>query len=264
MKKHSISMVSKGVLLSSLWFVDSTLSLTQAQDYEFKRASPKELPVSVKSATVQAEVKVLNSDGATFAIRRIEPPVLPPPPSPPRVVGKLTPEQEEARDDRAKMHSKVFSPSIVVFPSGVSLLNWRAMDSDNVLQSFEAWVGFDLSSIHACSDFEVGLNHYTVLAFAYPATYHTRLGKDAPTPDELSHGYRLTLGDPENSEALEPLLSIIQLYTNEGDDIAADYAAFRAYFDAREKWETDNPEPVRDSEIRLWPVQSTEYSTEKK
>lgn len=236
------------------------------EEPEFAHPARHEVHETVKSAKVEAEVIVRRgSDRGAVVIRRIRPPAQSKQSRLRRQVQRPSSEKENELAVELKRLAvenpvtvKWFIPSIEVYESGVSLVRWQSPDQDGEWGGFEAWVALDLSTIRGCGSFQVGETAYDMLAL----TIDARSRRLVPEKGELVEKYRLTKGDSENEEALEPLLAIIQLYEQDGDDIAAVYEAIEARKAAWQKWKRENPAPVRDTEISFWPIQSTEYPTE--
>ena len=226
-----------------------------AEEIQARRPAPKEMPDAVKAARVLAQITVPGSaSGAPLTISRIEPPVLPtPPPPPPRIVSAFTEEQRAAMRAAAPLKNLLFSPTITVYPGGVSLVNWGVVDAEKGYQDYEAWLPHDLTSINVVGDFEVGRTRYSLMGFAHAAAGRA-LAREAPAAQSLTDGYRLAKGDPANIVALEPLRALAAIYKEEGAQLAATHAVLQARQRAYEEWERANPEPPRPAEIRFWRI----------
>lgn len=225
-----------------------------ASEIEARRPVRKELPQAVRAARVEAQVTVPGAaGGAPLTISRIEPPVLPAPEAPRRTVTAFTDEQRAAIRAAAPLRSLLFSPTITVYPGGVSLVNWGHVEPGKSYQAYEAWLPWDLSSIAVVGDFEVGRTRYSLMGFAHPAAGRA-LAREVPAPATIKEGYQLTKGDPGNAAALEPLRALTAVYKAEAPQLAATHAAQQERQRAWEAWEKQNPEPPRPAEIRFWKI----------
>jgi hypothetical protein len=223
-----------------------------AEEIAARRPAPKEMPAAVRHARVEAQIIAPGAaGGAPLTISRIAPPVLPAPPAAPRVVPAFTDAQRAAMRAEAPLKHLLFSPTITVYPGGVSLISWGHVDEAKDYQDYEAWVPHDLTSINTVGDFEVGRTRYSLMGFAHPATGRA-LEREAPTAAALAGGYHLTKGDAANAAALEPLRALLVIYKEEGAQLAATHAALQARQRAYAEWERQNPEPPRPAEIRYW------------
>lgn len=229
-----------------------------AEEIQARRPVPKEMPEAVRTARVDAKIVAPTAaGGAPLTISLIAPPSLPAQPAQPRVVSAFTAEQRAAMRAAAPLKNLLFSPNIMVYPGGVSLVNWGVVDTERGYQNYEAWVPYDLTSINSVGDFEVGRTRYSVLAFAHAAAGRA-LAREAPAAQALAGDYRLAIGDPANAAALEPLRALLAIYNEEGAQLAAIHAAMQARQRAYEEWERQNPEPPRPAEIRFWPITPSE------
>ena len=226
-----------------------------AEEIRLRRPASREIPAAVKEARVLSQVAAPQAaGGAPLTISLIEPPLLPAPTPQPRVVAAFTEEQRAAIRAAAPLQILNFAPTIMVYPDGVSLVQWGIVDKVKSYQEFTAWVPYDLTSISLAGDVEVGRTRYSVMGFAHPVTDRAR-EQDVPTAADLGGGYRLTKGDPANEAALEPLRALLAVYAAEGQKLTATYAALQARQLAWEQWEKENPEPPRPVEIRLWRIE---------
>jgi hypothetical protein len=141
-------------------------------------------------------------------------------------------------------------------------VTWWVADKET-WKEFSAWVATDLASINACGDIDVGRRRYMLMPTVYPGNARVMGQAKAPSLVDFGNGikFQLIKGDANNITALEPLNALLDIYAQEGEQIVADDAARKARQKAQSEWEKANPEPVRDTEIRFWPVQSKEYST---
>ena len=260
-----------GGLITVLVFVSGfLLKGTSAQEKsEFRHREPIEPPEAVKAAKLEAEVRVPGgANGGDLVIRRIQPPKLQLTTRDRRKLADPEKEGDEEIGERVEgakvtphLETKWFIPTIELYPDGLSLVNWQAQASGKDRRGYEAWVAIDLSSIQGCGDFQVENTAYNLIGVTYTASEQRKRSVIVPNRENLPDGYLVTKGDAGDADAMEPLLSLIQLYAQQGEDIVADHRAILARSAARNNWEKENPEPVRNAEISFWPLKSTEYST---
>ena len=239
------------------------LAQTSAED-EFRYPSPKEIPSAVAAARVEAEVRVKNSSGGgSLIMRRIQPPALVLEPLRPREVSTDASEEHIETEETTRvtnLSTKWFIPSIELHPDGVSLVRWQAWGRELGWRSFEAWVALDLSSIDGCGRFTVGNTTYELIPNTYRPPDSANRGVP-PKAGEMPERYLLTQGDANDQEGMEPLLAVIQLYAQEGDDIVQRHQQIVQRRAAWERWKEENPKPVTDTVISFWPIKSTEHPT---
>ena len=252
-----------GIALHLVPLSGIALAQTSADD-EFRHPAPKEVPSAVAAARVEAEVKVKSgAGGGNLIMRRITPPALVVEPQPPREVSTEASEERIEAEETARVtdHStKWFIPSIEIHPDGFSLVRWQAWGRELGWRSFEAWVALDLTSIDGCGRFTVGNTTYELI----PNTYRPPDSANRSVPPkagEMPEGYFLTQGDANDQEGMEPLLAVIQLYAQEGDDIVQRHQQIVQRRVAWERWKEENPKPVTDTVISFWPIKSTEHPT---
>jgi hypothetical protein len=227
---------------------------TLSEDLKASRPSPTELPEAVKAARVIAQVTVpRGANGAPLIISRIEPPALPKSPPQPRIVPAFTEEQRNAIRADAPRSVQLFSPTITVYPGGISMVTWSTGDTASGYQDYEAWLPHDLTTINIVGDFEVGRTQYTVIGLAQPAAGRA-LERKPPPPADLHAGYLITKGDPANTAATEPLRALSVIYQKESAQLAATHAAQLTRQQAVAKWERENPQQPRPAEIRFWHI----------
>lgn len=238
------------------------------------KAAPLEMPEAVAKARVQARTVVLKGaggpEGGNLIVEVTEPPVLVAPAPP--VARQIAPLSEEELAARAARRAaepneiRLFSPTVVIFDNGISLVRWWTADRKTGYQEYSAWVKQDLSSINACGDLTVGRTRYCMLSMVRRATdrFTGQFKPPALTDFKENTNIILTSGDSENQDAMRPLMALLAKYDSEGAQIEATAAAIKADQEARlawEAWEAAHPEPVADTVIKFWPVESTEYST---
>jgi hypothetical protein len=234
------------------------------------KAAPLELPEAVAKARVQARTVLKGAggpEGGNLIMEVIEPPVLVAPVQP--VAQPVAPLSEEELAARAVRRAaepnefRLFSPSVIVYDNGISLIKWWTADRLTGYQEYSAFVNLDLSSIFACGDLTVGRRRYCMMAMTHNASdrFVAQVKPPAITDFKEPTDIILTKGDPTNQEALEPLIALLSKYDTESGLIESTAAAIKADQEARKAWEAANPEPPTDSVIRFWPIQSTQYST---
>jgi hypothetical protein len=234
------------------------------------KAAPLEMPEAVAKARVQARTVLKGaggSAGGNLIVEVIEPPVLLQ--AAPVAALSAAPLSEEELAARAARRAaepnelRLFSPSVVVYENGVSLISWWTADRKTGYQEYSAFVNLDLSSIFACGDPTVGKRRYCMMAMAHKASdrFVAQVKPPALTEFKEPTDIILTKGDSTNQEALEPLMALLAKYDAESGLIESTAAAIKADQAARTAWEAEHPEPPEDSVIRFWPIQSTQYST---
>lgn len=233
------------------------------------KAAPLEVPEAVTKALVQARTILEGAGGAggNLIMEVIEPPVLPefiPVVAEPTI--PLSEEELAARAARRATEPKefrLFSPSVVVYENGISLVKWWTADRLTGYQEYSAWVKLNLESIHACGDLTVGKRRYFLMPTMHHATDRFVGMEQVPALTQFREPNDILLkkGDSTNHDAMEPLLALLEKYNTEGGQIASTAAAIKTDQEARTSWEAAHPEPPADMVIKFWPVESTQYST---
>ncbi len=237
-----------------------------AAEFRARRLASREIPAAVKRARPEAQVVApREANGAKLTITRIAPPALPP--EPPviaaRMVSPFTEAQRAAMRAAAPLQTLLLSPSIRVYPGGVSYVQWSWPSAQREYQDYAAWLPWDMSSIRECGDYEVARTRYCMEAYALPASPRElqRTAPSAATLRALPAGYLLVQGDPNNSAAHEPLRALVEIYKKEAPVLATAHAKSQLRHAQWENWEKENPEPIVDTEVRFWPIQSKAYPT---
>jgi hypothetical protein len=225
------------------------------------KAAPPVVPVEVMNARVTGQTVLKGGGGAgggDLIIQRIERPVFPPKLAVPAVVPQVpTKEALAARTARLALEPnelRLFSPTIVLFGDGVSLVRWGSSDGVKGYQQYAAWVRLDLSAINACPDLTVGRRRYCLMPMVFHATDRMVQQWKAPAPDSFQETTDIVLaeGDLENTASLEPLHALLAKFDSEGASIATAAAAIKAAHAARVSWEAANPAPPENTVIRFW------------
>ena len=235
------------------------------------KAVPPEMPEAVAKARVQARTVLKGAGGprgGNLIIEVIEPPVLEAPATPAAIpVAPLSGEELAARAARRAAEPnefRLFSPSVIVYDNGVSLIKWWTADRKAGYQEYSAFVNLDLSTIFACRDLTVGRRRYCIMAVTHHAS--DRFAAEAKPPGLTDFkdptDIILTKGDPTNQEALEPLMALLSKYDTESGLIESTAAAINADQEARSAWEKAHPPRPEDVVIKFWPIKSTQYSTQ--
>jgi hypothetical protein len=227
------------------------------------RAAPPELPEAVIKAGIldEAVTKGGPSQGKV-TIQRIAPPILPPVPEPIEVSKQvISPEWRAALRAAAPIELRLFSPTIICYPDGVSFIRWFSPQGD----TYEAWTKTpDLNSVYAAGDFTVERRRYLMMPLLLPG--NTRAAGPLKLPDpgqfKLPSDVVLVRGDSTDAAALEPLFGLLEMYDRDRDQIVAAAKAQQEAAEAQAAWEKANPTPATpDILIKVWPIQSTQYST---
>lgn len=239
------------------------------------QAAPVEIPEAVTKARVKAQTvtKGGGKGGGNLVVQVIEPPAfdaVTPVPAP--VVKRLSAEERAAKIAAAK-NERMFLPTVVIYDNGISLVRWWPTEKPGE-QEYFAWVNLDLSSIGSCGGFTVGQRRYNMLPLLTrgkkPLAIHRGVAtQELPavpgklTPPALTDFKKetdiiLAAGDPNNQDAMEPLLGLLAKYDTEGKLIEAAYTAIREDQKARTAWEKANPEPTTDTVIKIWEIPRSE------
>ena len=234
------------------------------------KAAPLEIPEAVKRSRVHAQTVLRGASGiagGNLILQRIDPPVLPKvvPAAAPAVTA-LSPEEWAARAARRAaepLELRLFSPTVIVYQNGISLIRWWTVDRFTGYQEYSAWVRLDLSSIYACGDLSVGSRRYCMMASMHHGTDRFLGPIKVPALSDFKDpmDILLTKGDSTNQEAMEPLVALLEKYDTEGEQIAATAARIKADQEAREAWEKVHPVRPEDEVIKFWPIKSSQYST---
>jgi hypothetical protein len=250
----------------SLLIFSLTPAIVSAQEPTTERnpwkAALPSVPEAVMNARVTAQTVLKGGGGAEggdLIIQRIERPVFPPKaPVPAPVIVPPTEEQLAARAARRASEPNVlllFSPTIVVFRDGLSLVRWGSVDRLKGFQQYAAFVRLDLSAIYACPDLTVGRTRYCMMPMMFHATDRMVQQWKAPDPSFFKEATDIVLaeGDPDNKTALEPLLALLAKFDTDGPQLQETAAAIKADQEARAAWEAEHAnDPPENTVIRFW------------
>lgn len=267
---------------------------------EYLPPAPKEFSKEVAEAPVHARAiaKQAGERGANLVMELVAPPAADadevPSSSPARPVNVApwTAEEREARRAAAPDRILLFTPSITLFDGGISRIAWSATfpnpgGGPPRFEDYVVWAPVNLESIRAVGDLMVGktrwlLSPSVTKAASQPQTASPAKGTspggsinhqpsaiNSPTladfngPGGPSGSILVEKGNAELSEGLEPVMALMAKYQDPAERarIAEDFAKMTAMQAAAEAWAKEHPEPVRDTVIKFWPVESTEYPT---
>jgi hypothetical protein len=227
------------------------------------RVAPPELPEAVKQAVILEEAVTQGGlSKGKVTIQRVVPPLLPPLPEA-QVVQSPAPDGEwrAALRATAPLELRLFAPTVICYADGLSFVRWTTSKGE----MFEAWTKMpDLSSIYAAGDFTVERCRYLMMPLMFQG--NTRAAGPLKLPDltqfKQPTDVILVRGDPANAAALTPLMGLLEMVERDGAMIAAAAKAHQEAAAAATAWEKANPPPDRpDVVIKVWPIQSTQYST---
>jgi hypothetical protein len=135
------------------------------------------MPEAVAKARVQARTVLKGAggpEGGNLIVEVIEPPFLVVPAPPVAQPFALLSEEElaarAARRAAEPNEFRLFSPSVVTYDNGISLISWWTADRKTGYQEYSAFVNLDLSSIFACGDLTVGRRRYCMMAMGHKAS----------------------------------------------------------------------------------------------
>ena len=262
--------------MSSLLTICLSPCLGWAQDIPRNpwKAALLEIPEAVTNARVKAQTvaKGGGTGGGNLVVQVIEPPAfIPVTPVLAPAVPRLSAEERAAKISAAK-NERMFLPTVVIYDNGISLVRWWPIENTGE-QEYFAWVNCDLSSIGSCDGFTVGKRHYSMLPLLTHgkkplATHRGAAVQEHPAVGELKPpaltdfkkktDIILSAGDPNNKDAMEPLLGLLAKYDTEGKLIEAADKAVKEDQKARAAWEKANPEPITDTVIKFWEIPSSE------
>ncbi len=251
---------------ASIVILSLTFPVLSAQELATERnpwkAAPPVVPEAVMNARVTAQTVLKGGGGAgggDLIIQRIERPVFPPKaPVPAPVIVPPTEEQLAARAAHRASEPNVlllFSPTIVVFRDGLSLVRWGSVDRLKGYQQYAAFVRLDLSAIYACPDLTVGRTRYCMMPIMFHATDRMVRQWKAPDPASFKEPTDIVLveGDPNNKAALEPLLALLSHFDTNLPELQATATAIKADQEARTAWEAEHAnDPPENTVIRFW------------
>lgn len=260
---------------------------------------PKEFTKEVAEAPVQARAVAPRAGerGANLVMELVAPPVstgttASSTTAKPVPVRPWTAEEREARRSAAPDHILLFSPTVTLSGSGMSRVAWSATLPDPAggpprFEDYIVWVPVNLESIRAVGDLSVGKTRWLLT----PSLIKARSPQTAANPDggpakpvPVNHqsstinipkwedfkgpggsagAILVEKGNPDLIEALEPVMALTAKYQDPAESarIAEDFAKMTAIQAAAEAWAREHPEPVRDTVIKFWPLESTEYPT---
>ena len=223
---------------------------------------PTELPRAVKEARILSR-RVAEPATATkgrVIIEAIAPPAWPAPAAPAAIppVSRLTMEERAARRASEPNELVLFSPTVLVYDNGLSLVRWWTADRFTGYQEYIVWVQLDLSDIQFCGDLIVDRRRYCLMPMMFHARerYVSRARVPALTDFPENSDIIVTKGDISNQEAMAPLLALVAKFDSQGDQIRDTAAAVKADQAARAAWEKANPKKPRDTVIKHWVIQS--------
>jgi hypothetical protein len=249
----------------SILILSLTPAVLTAQESALERnpwkAAPPIVPEAVLKARVTAQtvLKGGGEKGGDLIIQRIERPVSPPKlerPAP--VVVPPTQEQLAARAARRALEPnelRLFSPTIVIYRDGLSLVRWGSVDQLKGYRQYAAFVRLDLSAIQACPDLTVGRTRYCMMPMMFHATDRMVQQWKAPAASSFKEPTDIVLaeGDPNNRTAMEPLLALLSHFDANWPQLQETAAAIKADQEARAAWEAEHAnDPPENSVIRFW------------
>lgn len=225
-------------------------------------AAPPIVPEAVMNARVTAQTVLKGGGGAgggDLIIQRIERPVFPPKAAVPAPVAvPPTKEQLAARAARRRSEPNVlllFSPTVVIFRDGLSLVRWGSVDRLKGFQQYAAFVRLDLSAIYACPDLTVGRTRYCIMPMMFHATDRMVQQWKAPAASSFKEPSDIVLveGDRENKAAMEPLMALLSHFDSNLPQLQETAAAIKADQEARAAWEAEHAnDPPENTVIRFW------------
>ncbi len=253
---------------ASLYLILLTPSVLLAQNDPEKYVNPyrpalPEAPAEVAAAkAVSQTVQRDGATGGTVTLQVIEPPVFAAPET--RAVAPTALKSEEERAALgAAMPSefKLFAPSVVLFPNGVSLVHWSHPDWTRFPRQLDAWVQLDLESIESVGDLTVGKCCYVMMPAVFPA--NPRLQEQYSVPEleafRAANGIIMLEGDAMDAPAMEPLHALLVEYSEKGGLIVSSHEQRKAMQKEQAEWEAANPTPPQSLTVKFWTVQSAEY-----
>ena len=207
---------------ASLVILSLAPAILSAQESTAERNPWKAAPLIVQEAVMNARVTAQTvlkggggEKGGDLIIQRIERPVFPP-----KVAASAsgvvppTPAEMAARAARRALEPNsllLFSPTVVIYGNGISLVRWGHIDRFQGYQPYAAWVRLDLSAIYACPDLTVEHTRYCMMPMMFHATDRMVQQWKAPAVSSFKEPTDIVLaeGDPDNKAALQPLLALL-------------------------------------------------------
>jgi hypothetical protein len=258
MKSHQLTLLFTLPLLTLLapvlaWAQESPPALAFRQE-------PRVLPAEVSAAAVQAQTFVKGgADGADLTIQVIAPLEI----ASSSMAATLSPEERAALRAKTPLEFRLFDPLITVYANGISYIQWGVMGVENGYQEYAAWSSLNLSDAGSCKELNVGRRRYHMLAVPQLASVRAVSQQKAPRAESFkgTGGFIIVKGDAKNTVAMEPIIALHEKYAKEGAQIAADAAALKVAQKEAETWNKAHPAVPQDTVIKMWPVQSTQYST---
>lgn len=222
-------------------------------------------------------------NGADLIIRRIEEPVLtaeelkalqPPAPK------ELTEIEKAARRAvwaaaRAKLpvETRLFTPSVILYPGQISLIRWWSWDSGNEFGFHEVWVsGVDMSLLPAVGDLNVGRRRWMLMATcSTTADGKSAAAPEPPAPWEFAapaspmdlNGTPVLVGQGNPSaEALEPLTALLHELKNNAESLAGIMSRRQAAAEQEQREaEARAKAPPQPAVVHFWTSDADEVST---
>ncbi len=143
------------------------------------------------------------------------------------------------------------------YPNGTTLLQWNAPGAGGLNDSFEAWSLNDFTPLGLTCGFEINGTAWQILPLVRPASA-SDLQRPVPAVMDFppgSNGFRLVKGGAADAKALEPILTLHELYRSRGAQISAFWTASRAIDAAEEARKKALAKPAGDVVIRIWPIE---------
>jgi hypothetical protein len=231
---------------------------------QFKHAETAPIPPEVANSPILLETKHQlkgSLAGNRLVIQKIAPPVFPA-----REVATAQREEGAQLPARPKKIAvkeyRVFSPTVTIFPNGLSHVAWGVLEAPGNWQNYEAWVAVDLSTVEACGDIADGDVQYFLSPSVLPAGLKYAARLSPPKAGELGGDFLLIKGDASKSKAMSPLLTLLAVYKQDAAKIKADFDSRQAEQAARAAWLRENPEPARDTVLKFWEIDAKSLTKE--
>jgi hypothetical protein len=227
---------------------------------------PAAVPVPSSARVLGIDIKVESSvsfpadNGARMIIQRVAPPVLTPSPV---AVSTLAPDPLRLAAWRARMaatyplETKLLSLTAIVYPGGITFVQWHNCSDDGRWQTYEIWSRADFRALDMADDLVVNRTRYITSIHVFDAKWRFVGQRDVPSPLRFGPGsppFIITKGDANDVKALQPLKALHQIYADEGPQLTA-RANERAAAHAAEveRLRTAPPAPPQDTIIQMWP-----------
>lgn len=238
------------------------VSYAQGQTFAFEKLRPEDafvlgdIPDGSPSVRVPPRVlppfKVMRQAEhpvreGKLTVQWVSPPEWPPEP-PPAALPKISPEEEA---ELAKLPPEIFLQfSATVYDHQLTLLRWY-----HETKEYQAWSNVDFNEL-SIGGFQVKGQRYSLfmgLDNSFPGDESEEAAKKVlPLLRGEKPRFVLISGDPNNAEAMTPIIAVHELYANEGTRLKQAYLKREKAREEYEKWRAALPLIELHTVVQFW------------